>query len=120
MQDLPDKISLLEAVARFLGDERLKKEIRDPALAFRVKIAAHVIESVAREEAAEDRHDAAELQRLEELFELPRSSSEISKNTRRARIAELNRMLAKRLRTGGASELDPFVRRAHAHLKTTL
>lgn len=117
MQDLPDRSSLLTAVARFLGDDRLKAAVRDPALAFRLKIAAHLLESVVREEKNEDAHDAAELSRLEELFELPRSASAPATSARRERIAELNRRLASELRTGGN---ETFAARARDHLKATL
>lgn len=117
MQDLPDRSSLLTAVARFLADDRLKAAVRDPALAFRLKIAAHLIESVVREEKSEEAHDAAELSRLEALFALPRSAPELATSLRRARIAELNRRLATELRAGGTED---FAARAHDHLKATL
>src|SRR5262245_41237060 len=118
MQDLPDKTSLLQAVAKFLSDERLKKEVRDPAIAFRLKIAAHVIEQVAREDAVEELHDAAELARLEALIDRPVSSQQIARSTRRALIGELNRALAQRLRASDAPAA--WIDRAHAHLKQTL
>ena len=118
MQDLPDKMSLLHAVAKFLGDERLKKEVRDPGIAFRLKIAAHVVEQVAREDAVEELHDALELARLEALFDRPVPSLEISRTTRRALIAEHNQVLAERLRAN--DEPAEWIARAHAHLKQTL
>lgn len=118
MQDLPDKMSLLHAVAKFLGDERLKKEVRDPGIAFRLKIAAHVVEQVAREDAVEELHDALELSRLEALFDRPAPSQEISRTTCRALIGEHNRLLAQRLRSSDAS--PSWIDRAHAHLKQTL
>jgi hypothetical protein len=114
MQDLPDKISLLKAVARFLADDRFKKEIRDPALAFRMKIATHVLETVAREDQLGEAHDTAELKRLETLFALPASEAELSSGTRQARIKSLNTKLAEELR----ARFD--VPGAHAHLKATL
>ena len=112
MQDLPDKTSLVEAVARLLSDERLKKEVRDPALAFRLKIATHVLETVAREHKLAPAHDASELTRLEALLGPGEGT------TTEAKIVELNRTLAKRLRAG--DEPQAFLARAHAHLKQTL
>lgn len=114
MQDLPDKASLLTAVARFLGDDRFKKELRDPALIFRLKIAAHVLETVAREDQLGDGHDHAELARLEQLFRMPLSPLELSPRTVREKIAALNKRLATELR----ARFD--VPGAHAHLKATL
>jgi hypothetical protein len=117
MQDLPEKVSLIEAVARFLGDDRLKKEVRDPALAFRLKIAVHVLETVVREEKNEAVHDAAELARLEQLLGRESSAGELSRASMRAKITEHNAELAKRLRSSGT---DAFAERARAHLKQTL
>lgn len=114
MQDLPEKTALLEAVARFLGDEKLRKEVRDPALAFRMRIAAHLVETVARENKLEDTHDRQELERLQRLLgrELV-DTGDVAR--RREQIGTLNRELAIRLRTTSDQFAD-----THAHLKATL
>ncbi|MCA9539905.1 MAG: hypothetical protein KC620_13500 [Myxococcales bacterium] len=63
MQDAPDRETLLAELARFLG-EQVVPALRDPGLAFRVRVAAFLAEVVARECAHEEDHDAAELERL--------------------------------------------------------
>ena len=60
MQDTPDKTTHLAGEARFLKEEVLPNTT-DRARAFRVRIAAHLVASVARENAVEETHDGAEL-----------------------------------------------------------
>lgn len=70
MQDLPEKSALLEAVARFL-EQDLRPKVSDPALAFRVRIAAHLAELVSREVRAEAGGTERELDQLRQLLEDP-------------------------------------------------
>jgi hypothetical protein len=63
MQDEPHKERLLADVARFLTTDVLPA-LDDRALAFRVRIAAHLVGTVAREVASEEAIDRAELDGL--------------------------------------------------------
>jgi len=118
VQYRPDKAALMEAVAQFL-DEQVRPAVgKDPALAFRVRIAANLARITARETAVEDAHDASELASLAELLpdefgQLP----EIEDGTqRREAISELNRTLARRIREGDFDDDAALV----AHLRRTL
>ncbi len=64
MQDRPDKTVLLQAVAELLGRDVLPA-VTDKALAFRVRIAAHLLAGVAREVQDEPAADAAHLTALQ-------------------------------------------------------
>ena len=68
MQDIPDKSTLLAAVRRFLKAD-LAAVIPDPALRFRVLIAANLLGVVERELALEGAHHTAEVERLSALCE---------------------------------------------------
>jgi hypothetical protein len=67
VQDIPDKVTLLAAVRRFLKAD-LAAVIPDPALRFRVLIAANLLGVVARELDHEQAHHAAEVERLVSLL----------------------------------------------------
>jgi len=67
VQDIPDKATLLAAVRRFLKAD-LAKETTDPALRFRVLIAANLLGVVERELAHEQAHHTAEVERLSTLL----------------------------------------------------
>lgn len=104
MQQRPDKTELLAAVARFLERE-VKPAIKDPALAFRVLIAASLTGIVAGELLAEDAATAAELERLAAI--LPDEAAAISlekklatREGRKDALAALNRALCDRIRAG--------------------
>src|SRR5262245_7045793 len=116
MQDLPEKSMLLEALAKFI-DAQVRPEIRDPALAFRVRIAAHLAGVVAREIRAEDQHDLAELARLEAIEGIGEGRREplVTREERRRRISELVAKLAAALRKGTLSAEART--KARAHLK---
>jgi hypothetical protein len=105
MQDEPDKSALLSGVARFL-DEDLRGAVKDPALAFRLRIAANLVRMVAVEGAVEDAHDAAHLAALAEL--LPEVAGELDEleggEARREVIRRLERALATRVRTGALDD----------------
>lgn len=64
--DEPRKERLLDGVAAFLG-KQVVPAIEDPALAFRVRIAAHLVGMVARECRAEP-EDPAEVERMTAAF----------------------------------------------------
>lgn len=68
MQDIPDKATLLAAVRRFLKAD-LAAVIPDPALRFRVLIAANLLGVVERELGHEQAHHAAEVGRLVALLQ---------------------------------------------------
>lgn len=78
MQDAPDRETLLANVAMFLMaqvEPALKAHPGGRGLAFRTRIAAHLIMTVGRELACEGEHDAAELARLRGLLGEPPGDS---------------------------------------------
>ena len=104
MQQRPDKTELLAAVARFLERE-VKPAIKDPALAFRVLIAASLTGIVAGELQTEDAATAAELSRLARI--LPEDAATIglearlaTREGRKEALIALNRALCDRVRKG--------------------
>lgn len=108
MQDRPDKAALLDAVARFLLSE-LRPHVADPALNFRVLIAANLASVVAKETRLEEAHDSAQLQRLQLL--LPDVDVAEQANSRRsadrtAALKTLDSMLAERVREGGFDDSE--------------
>jgi hypothetical protein len=116
MQDRPDRLTLLEAVARFLGEE-LAPAIDDRGLAFRVRIAAWLVQMVTLESLLGETQDAAQLVRLRKLLdeagETPPSPAAL-----REAIVHLEARLCDRIREGG---LDADERaRITAHVKQTL
>ncbi len=90
MQDAPDKETLLLGVARFL-DRELRPQIKDPRLAFRVLVAAHLALTAAMESSDEEADVDAELSRLGRLLGHtgPAGSLRAKKATARALEAEL-------------------------------
>lgn len=117
MQDRPDKLSLLSAVAELLGTQ-VAPAVEDRALRFRVLIAAHVVGVVARELATEGQHWTAELGRLRALLpdlELPEADTISDPTARRAALDGANRALCARI---GAGDLDEAA--ASAHVRETL
>jgi uncharacterized protein DUF6285 len=103
MQQRPDKTELLAAVARFLEKE-VKPAIKDPALAFRVLIAASLTGIVAGELQTEDAATAVELGRLARL--LPEAAASVgleqklaTREGRKEALVALNRALCDRIRS---------------------
>jgi len=98
MQDRPDKTVLLAAIAQFLVTE-VRPAVEDPALRFRVLIAAHLAGGIAREIATEDDLDTEQLSGLQALLgesePIPGRSDE-----RRAAIEAAQRRLAERIQAG--------------------
>ena len=63
MQNLPDRNVLLQAVAGFLAND-VVPAVGDRGVAFRVRIAAHLVATVARELMGEEAQDEAQVVRL--------------------------------------------------------
>lgn len=103
MQDAPDKNTLLAGVAMFLAGQvepALKSPGAHKGLAFRSRIAAHLVATVGRELAFEDTHDAAELTRLRALTgRADRDGAALVGEARRAEITRLRAVLAGQLRS---------------------
>jgi hypothetical protein len=124
MQDRPDKTELLGGVARFLlQDVHPRIEAQDKGLAFRVLIAANLLQIVSAEVRTEEAHDAAQLARLRAL--LPESDqtaqadgAPLDAEGRRRRIVELERALCARLRRPDLPEEERAA--ALRHVKETL
>lgn len=93
MQDEPDRDVLLEAIARFVGTVA----VPDPAVQFRLKIAAHLLGGLAREGRTEAEADAAH------LLALGGGEAPAGRGPRRAAIRAAAASLATRVRQG---ELD--------------
>jgi hypothetical protein len=117
MQDLPNKVTLLEALAHFL-ETQVRPALKDPSLAFRARIAAHLAEAVAREVKSDEAQDLAELARLQTLLGQQEASPPRSSEQRKGAILLLNRELSKRLRKGDLDERT--MTEARAHVKATL
>jgi hypothetical protein len=98
MQQRPDKLVLLTAIARFLVEEA-RPALTDPRLNFRALIAAHLAHVVATELGSDDVAVTRELERLLPLFPDTPNPGE-SLDARRMTVAELNARLAKSLRDG--------------------
>ncbi|MCB9527820.1 MAG: hypothetical protein H6701_05375 [Myxococcales bacterium] len=105
MQDAPDRQTLLAGVAMFLAGQvepALKAPGAHPGLAFRSRIAAHLVATVGRELAFEEQHDAAELDRLRALLgsepDSPLPDPALTGEPRREAIRALRAALAAKLR----------------------
>jgi len=85
-------------VGRLLQDDLLPV-VEDPALGFKIRIAANLIRVVAAECALERDHDLAELTRLRALF----PGTDVDDRDPREAIGALNRLLAQRIRDEGSS-----------------
>ena len=69
MQYLPQKQTLMEALTVFLASQ-VAPAISDPALRFRVRIAAHLLQVVYRELELSDGHTVAEQDRLQQVLQV--------------------------------------------------
>jgi hypothetical protein len=107
MQEKPDRLELLSAIAEFLMNE-VRPAISDARLSFRVLIAANLAQIVAGELRAEPQHEAAARERLRAL--LP----DVTAGDPRA----IERELAARLRDGRIS--GEALERARALVRDTL
>ncbi|MCC6551480.1 MAG: hypothetical protein IT372_00475 [Polyangiaceae bacterium] len=119
MQDRPDKLALLGAIARVL-ERDVRPALKDPGLSFRALVAAHLATTLAAEIEAEDDIEAAELSRLRALLPDSAGPDEVpeTRASRRRERLRLRRELARRIR---ARALDDQQRaRAFAHVMQTL
>ena len=117
MQYRPDRLRLLLAVGDFL-EQDVRPALDDPAMGFRVLIAANLCRIVAGELMTEPAHDASELKGLAALLPDLDVPDAPDPEQRRAAIARGNAMLAERLREGQVESRDlPAVRE---HLWRTL
>ena len=108
MHDLPNPEQLLAAVSRFLRDEAGPALGRhgDNALAYQARVAANMVDTVARQISQAPASDAAEVRRLQALLGLPDEAD----------LAALNRRLANRLAEGTLASSQPGLA---AHLWAT-
>ncbi len=119
MQERPNKLVLLTAIARFLNEEA-RPALADPRLAFRALIAANLASIVASEMMTDDDHLLGELTRLRAIFEDADPVAPVPARTdeRREAVAALNVRLARALRDDTLPEAA--VARVAAHLQETL
>ena len=96
MLDRPDKLALLGAIAGFLDGE-VRPQITDKGLAFRLRIAAWLLTTVAREILCEEQNDHAEIARLAALLgaEPPQPGDAAA---RREAVVDLQRRLVEHIR----------------------
>ena len=92
MQYLPDKTDILAAVTNLLA-RQVEPTTHDPALRFRVRIAAHLLEVLRRELELEGEHTAGEERRLRALL------------GEDAELRELRQALCRRIPFADAAEL---------------
>jgi len=99
MHDLPHPEQLLAAVARFLRDEAGPALARhgDNALAYQARVAANMVDTVARQGTLGPEADAAEQRRLQALLGLPDEAD----------LGALNRRLASCLADGAIRSSHP-------------
>lgn len=105
MQDRPDLDAMLDALARFLDQEAVPA-CSDPAVAFRLRIAAHLSAMAAREVRHETRNDAAELDALETLLgvgEAVIGPDRSDRQSRRQAIRGLERLLCEQIADGSVN-----------------
>ncbi len=117
MQDRPDKAALLDAVAGFLLQE-IRPQVVDPALNFRVLIAANLAAVVARETRLEETHDAAQLKRLRGILpdvDIAELADSRRRADRTAALKTLDQELANRIRSGEIEEAQMGALWAHVN-----
>ncbi len=103
MQDLPHPEQLLAAVSRFLRDDAGPALARhgDNALAYQARVAANMVDTVARQTVLGPAADAAECRRLQALLGLPADDPDL------ADLGALNRRLASRIANGTLASDHP-------------
>ena len=101
MQNLPDRDVLLQAVAGFLVQD-VVPNLSDRGLAFRVRIAAHLVATLSRELQTEEADDAAQLRRLAEALGQELPAPEPGRDARHAAIRSLEAQV-----DAHAREVDP-------------
>jgi len=105
-QDRPTASELLAAIADFLREEAIPALDRaEPRLGFQMRVAVNSLAILERESRLAPAADAREQERLVKLL------------GRDGRVDELNRELARQLRTGQRDERDAALM---AHLEATI
>ena len=115
MQDAPDKETILLGLARFLERE-IRPQLKDPRLAFRALVAAHLAMTAAMESSDEEADVDAELARLSSL--LGHGSEEASLRARKAAARALEAELVEKIKDPGTGPEE--LSRMSASLKETL
>lgn len=113
MQDSPTANELITTVAQFLNTE-LAPTLHDARLKFRARVAANVLQIVARELEMGDGQLRAERERLNELLNEHASSENV-----RGDVEHLTRVLAQKIRAGDA-DAGEFYSRVFAHVEQTV
>jgi hypothetical protein len=116
MQERPNKLVLLSAIARFLVEDA-RPALSDPRLAFRALIAANLASIVASELSSDEAATSAELARLRALFPDAPPAGE-SFDAMHAQVLSLTARLARRLREESPGEDE--VTRIAAALRESL
>lgn len=103
MQDLPNPAQLLAAVARFLREDAGPALARhgDNALAYQARVAANMVDTVARQTTLGPAADAAEQRRLQVLLGLPADHPDATD------LAALNHRLASGIADGALGSSHP-------------
>lgn len=104
MQERPNKLVLLTAIARFLVED-VRPSLSDPRLAFRALIAANLASIVASELNSDSDATRSELARLRGLFPDAPAPGE-SFEARHAQVLDLTARLARRLREENPDEAE--------------
>jgi hypothetical protein len=117
MQDRPNKLVLLTAIARFLNEEA-RPALTDPRLGFRALIAANLASIVASELVTDEDHAADELLRLRAIFGVTGSPLPARPRDRHAEASEWNARLAKLLQSGAPTDAE--LEKIRAHVLQTL
>jgi len=105
MQERPNKLVLLSAIARFLVEDA-RPALSDPRLAFRALIAANLASIVASELSTDVEATRTELARLRALFPdaPPAGESLDGERDQRDQVLALTARLARRLREESPGE----------------
>jgi hypothetical protein len=119
MQERPNKLVLLSAIARFLVEDA-RPALSDPRLAFRALIAANLASIVASELSTDVEATRTELARLRALFPdaPPAGESLDGERDQRDQVLALTARLARRLREESPGEDE--VARIAAALRESL
>jgi hypothetical protein len=118
MQDRPTAVELVEAVARFLGDEVIPI-LSDPRMRFRGLIAGNVLRVVARELTAGEAPLLSEWQRLVVLLDRPEREPPSRAEELHIAVETLNRELCARIRAGEA-DVGPWHDAVFTHVQRTV
>lgn len=121
MQDAPRPHQLLDAVLRFLRDDALPALVRhgEGTLAYQARVAANMLDTVARQAQQQPADDAAERQRLQALLAVPADrpqAADLADLADPADLAALNHRLAAAIASGSLPADSPALA---AHLWAT-